>query len=226
VCKLPQEKFDFLGYTFDQLFAEDGSCVPWHGAITERIKRICETISELTGRDQLLLDQEMVVARLNRVLTVWANYFCLGPVSKAYRAMDEHAQKRLRQWQDLMPNQGHGPAGEATTSCIDARHKWARSTSVGSLQQCILCRGSCTLGSHCRRRCLGRKSGETTLGLRPGPCIAVPTVPRHSGALQQRRRRACQEWHEDPNSTEYLRPRLRLGSLGTLRIQNFVTCDK
>ena len=126
----------------------------------------------------------------------------------------------------LTPSQAHDPAGEATTSCIDARHKWARSTSVGSLQQCILCRGSCTLGSHCRRRCLGRKSGETTLCLRPVRCIAVPTVPRHSGALQQRRRRACQEWHEDPNSTEYLRPRLRLGSLGTLRIQNFVTCDK
>jgi RNA-directed DNA polymerase len=40
----------------------------------------------------------MVVTKLNRVLTGWANYFCLGPVSKAYRAVDEHAQKRLRQW--------------------------------------------------------------------------------------------------------------------------------
>ena len=28
----------------------------------------------------------------------WANYFCLGPVSKAYRAVDQHARKRLRQW--------------------------------------------------------------------------------------------------------------------------------
>jgi RNA-directed DNA polymerase len=64
----------------------------------KRVKRICETIRELTGRDQLLLDQEMVVARLNRVLTGWANYFCLGPVSKAYRAVDQHAQKPLRQW--------------------------------------------------------------------------------------------------------------------------------
>jgi hypothetical protein len=29
---------------------------------------------ELTGRDQILLDQEMVVARLNRVLMGWANH--------------------------------------------------------------------------------------------------------------------------------------------------------
>jgi hypothetical protein len=28
----------------------------------------------------------------------WANYFCLGPVSKAYRALDQHARQRLRQW--------------------------------------------------------------------------------------------------------------------------------
>ena len=64
----------------------------------KRVKRVCATISELTGRDQILLDQGIVVARLNRVLTGWANYFCLGPVSKAYRAVDRHARKRLRQW--------------------------------------------------------------------------------------------------------------------------------
>ena len=28
----------------------------------------------------------------------WANYFCLGPVSKAYRAVDLHARRRLRRW--------------------------------------------------------------------------------------------------------------------------------
>lgn len=30
--------------------------------------------------------------------TGWANYFCLGPVSKACRAVERHARKRLRQW--------------------------------------------------------------------------------------------------------------------------------
>ena len=60
--------------------------------------RICEALSEMTGRDQTLLDQEMVVARLNRTMIGWANYFCLGPVSKAYRAVEKHASKRLRPW--------------------------------------------------------------------------------------------------------------------------------
>ena len=31
-------------------------------------------------------------------MTGWANYFCLGQVSPAYRAIDRHAGGRLRQW--------------------------------------------------------------------------------------------------------------------------------
>ena len=64
----------------------------------KRVTRICEAISAMTGRDQTLLNQELVVAKLNRTMIGWANYFCLGPVSKAYRAVEKHACKRLRQW--------------------------------------------------------------------------------------------------------------------------------
>ena len=99
VCRLPKEKFDFLGYTFGQCYSlKTGRAYLGTVPSRKRVKRICETLSELTGRDQILLDQEIVVARLNRVLTGWANYFCLGPVSNAYQAVDQHARKRLRQW--------------------------------------------------------------------------------------------------------------------------------
>jgi hypothetical protein len=82
----------------------------------KRVLRICETISEATGRDQTLLDQEIVVAKLNRTMIGWANYFCLGPVSKAYRAVESHASKRLRQWlcakhRVLWPGTNRFPAG-------------------------------------------------------------------------------------------------------------------
>jgi hypothetical protein len=39
-----------------------------------------------------------VVEGLNRKLRGWANYFCVRPVSKAYRAVDSHTRQRLRQW--------------------------------------------------------------------------------------------------------------------------------
>ena len=39
-----------------------------------------------------------MVGRLNRTLQGWANYFCLGPVSKACRVVDSHTRNRLRRW--------------------------------------------------------------------------------------------------------------------------------
>ena len=99
VCKLPEEKFDFLGYTFGQCYStKTGRSYVGTVPSKKRVIRICEAISEMTGREQLLLDHGMVVAKLNRTMIGWANYFCLGPVSKAYRAVERHARKRLRQW--------------------------------------------------------------------------------------------------------------------------------
>ena len=99
VCKLPEEKFDFLGYTFGRCYSsKTGRAYLGTVPSKKRVIRICKTISELTGRDQLLLDQERVVAKLNRTMIGWANYFCLGPVSKAYQAVDQHARNRLLQW--------------------------------------------------------------------------------------------------------------------------------
>ena len=44
------------------------------------------------------MDADYVVVRLNRKLTGWANYFCLGPVSPSYRAINTHVTQRLRRW--------------------------------------------------------------------------------------------------------------------------------
>ena len=99
VCKLPEEKFDFLGYTFGRCYSsKTGRAYLGTVPSKKRVMRICEAISEMTGRDQILLDQGRVVEQLNRTMIGWANYFCLGPVSKAYRAVERHARKRLRQW--------------------------------------------------------------------------------------------------------------------------------
>ena len=99
VCKLPEEKFDFLGYTFGRCYSsKTGHAYIGTVPSKKRVIRICSAISEMTGRKYILLDQEQLVAKLNRTMIGWANYFCLGPVSKAYQAVDGHARKRLRQW--------------------------------------------------------------------------------------------------------------------------------
>ena len=99
VCKLPEEKFDFLGYTFGRCYStKTGRAYLGTVPSKKRVQRICAAISNETGRNTLLLDVEAVVGKLNQMLRGWANYFCLGPVSTAYRAVDQHTRKRLRQW--------------------------------------------------------------------------------------------------------------------------------
>ena len=99
VCHLPEEKFDFLGYTFGRCYSpETGRCYIGTVPSKKRIVRVCEAIHTETGRHQTLLEHEAVVGQLNRIMIGWANYFCLGPVSTAYRAVERHARKRLRQW--------------------------------------------------------------------------------------------------------------------------------
>ena len=46
----------------------------------------------------MLLDVGTVVASLNRLTVGWANYFCLGTVTAAYRKVMGHACYRLRRW--------------------------------------------------------------------------------------------------------------------------------
>jgi len=99
VCRLPEGKFDFLGYTFGRCYSpKTGRAYIGTVPAKKRVQRICAAVSALTGRDQTLRDPKILVADLNRRLIGWANYFYLGPVSKAYRAVELHTCRRLRQW--------------------------------------------------------------------------------------------------------------------------------
>ena len=70
---------------------------------------MCRTVSELISRRWTPLDPGIVVNWLNRRMVGWSNYFCLGPVNRAYRGVDHHAQRTLRQWlcrKHKVPGQG------------------------------------------------------------------------------------------------------------------------
>jgi len=98
-CRVGDEAIDFLGYTIGRCYSpKTGKAYIGTTPSKQKIQRLCREISELTEPRWLLIDTEVQVGRLNRRLRGWANYFCLGPVSKAYRAVDRHTASRLRQW--------------------------------------------------------------------------------------------------------------------------------
>ena len=110
VCRVPDEPFDFLGYTFGRLWSpRTGRAYIGMRPSKKRLTRLVVALRELTGLRSTRPPVPEKVVELNRLLTGWANYFSLGSVSRAYRAMDEQARRRLRQWlRAKYPHQGWG----------------------------------------------------------------------------------------------------------------------
>ena len=98
-CRVPEESMTFLGYRIGRNH-RPGTGAAYIGTRPSRssVQSICRRVSELTTPRDVRLPPGVVVKRLNRLLTGWANYFILGQVSPAYVAIDRHATRRLRQW--------------------------------------------------------------------------------------------------------------------------------
>jgi RNA-directed DNA polymerase len=96
---IPDEAVDFLGYTIGRCYSHrTGRAYIGTHPSRKAVQRVCREVSDLTRRRWLPLDVQTRVVRINRLLLGWSNYFCLGPVSKAYRSVDQHTSRRLRQW--------------------------------------------------------------------------------------------------------------------------------
>ena len=99
LCRVPEEAFDFLGYTIGRCWSpQTGRSYIGTKPSAKKIERLKREISDQTSPRWYWTDVEDRVARLNRMLRGWSNYFSLGPVGASYRAIDRHARHRLRQW--------------------------------------------------------------------------------------------------------------------------------
>ena len=91
-CRVPEEAIEFLGYRIGRNYRQDtGRAYIGTRPSAVSVKSIRRRVSELTMPRNELLPPGVVVERLNRLLTGWANYFILGQVGPAYEVIDQHA---------------------------------------------------------------------------------------------------------------------------------------
>ena len=99
VCKVPEGEFDFLGYTFGRMYsARTGHARIGYRPSKKSIQRMVSSIHELTEQATTWQEATELVRTINRKLSGWANYFRVGTVNKAYRAINSYTAVRLRRW--------------------------------------------------------------------------------------------------------------------------------
>ena len=98
LCDARQECFDFLGYTFGPAhWRKTGGRYMAARPSKKSVQRVKDRVREVLARG-IVSPRGEVVARLNRVLRGWGNYFAYGTWWEARRRVDFHVANSMRRY--------------------------------------------------------------------------------------------------------------------------------
>ncbi|WP_201242996.1 group II intron reverse transcriptase/maturase [Halorhodospira halophila] len=91
-----RERFDFLGYSFGpHCFRKTGQRYLGASPSKKSVGRVKASVNEVLRRGNMA-PWPVVRGQLNRILRGWSAYFSLGTRLMAYRAVDNHVERRTR----------------------------------------------------------------------------------------------------------------------------------
>jgi len=98
LVRLPEQRFDFLGYTVGRFHGKDGK--PFWGTAPSKkaVQRVCRRIHEETSIRWYTATVDKRVQEINTILRGWCGYFNQGPVARAYGIVQRYTERRLRRW--------------------------------------------------------------------------------------------------------------------------------
>jgi RNA-directed DNA polymerase len=109
IARLPEESFDFLGYTVGRFFGKGGR--PYIGTRPSKksVKSLLRRIHARTSRQWYVDEPRNTVARISSILRGWCGYFDQGPVMDIYELVRAYTERRIRRW--LMRRAGRRGVG-------------------------------------------------------------------------------------------------------------------
>jgi group II intron reverse transcriptase/maturase len=109
IARLPDESFDFLGYTVGRFYGKDGRPYISTRPSKKSVKSLLRRVHERTSSQWYSDEPAITVARISSLLRGWCGYFDQGPVMEIYDLVRAYTDRRIRRW--LMRRTGRRGAG-------------------------------------------------------------------------------------------------------------------
>jgi group II intron reverse transcriptase/maturase len=109
IARLPEESFDFLGYTVGRFHGKDGRSYIGTRPSRKAVKSLLKRIHQRTTRQWYPDEPVSTVARISSMIRGWCGYFDQGPVIEIYELVRAYTERRVRRW--LMRRSGRRGVG-------------------------------------------------------------------------------------------------------------------